>query len=132
MNNQMTRHLFLFALLFSSFSALKAQENKMVEVLTPAEFKKAIEKDTLQLIDVRTAAEFEEGAIPNAMNIDYFLEAEFNAAFEKLDKTQPVYLYCRSGSRSAKSAIRLQELGFEKIYELEGGFMSWPYKSVNN
>jgi rhodanese-related sulfurtransferase len=44
-------------------------------------------------------------------------------AFDKLDKTQPVYIYCRSGNRSAKSAIRLQEMGFEKIYDLEG----WIY-----
>jgi rhodanese-related sulfurtransferase len=52
-------------------------------------------------------------------------------AFDKLDKTQPVYIYCRSGNRSAKSAIRLQEMGFEKIYDLEGWFMAYFFKKAS-
>jgi len=132
MNNQMTIPIVLFAMLLSAFTSIKAQENKWVEILTPFEFKKAIEVDNAQLVDVRTTAEFEEGYIQSALNIDYFLEEEFHMAFDKLDKTQPVFIYCRSGNRSAKSAILLQEMGFEKIYDLEGGFMSWPYESVNN
>lgn len=132
MNNQITIPIVLFAMLLSAFTSITAQENKLVEILTPLEFKKAIEIDNAQLVDVRTAAEFEEGSIQNALNIDYFLENEFHMAFDKLDKTQPVYIYCRSGNRSAKSAIRLQEMGFEKIYDLEGGFMAWPFESVNN
>jgi rhodanese-related sulfurtransferase len=132
MNNEITRHIVLFAVLFSAFSSLKAQENKLVEVLTPTEFKEAIQQKDAQLVDVRTAREFEEGSIQNALNVDYFLEEEFSIAFEKLDKNQPIYIYCRSGNRSAKSAIRLQEMGFQKIYDLEGGFMSWPFESVKH
>jgi rhodanese-related sulfurtransferase len=132
MNNEITRHIVLFAVLFSAFSSLKAQENKPVEVLTPTEFKEAIQQKDAQLVDVRTAREFEEGSIQNALNVDYFLEEEFTIAFDKLDKTQPIYIYCRSGNRSAKSAIRLQEMGFQKIYDLEGGLMSWPFESVKH
>jgi rhodanese-related sulfurtransferase len=132
MNNKITRHIVLFAVLFSAFSSLKAQENKLVEVLTPTEFKEAIQQKDAQLVDVRTAREFEEGSIQNALNVDYFLEEEFSIAFDKLDKNQPIYIYCRSGNRSAKSAIRLQEMGFQKIYDLEGGFMSWPFESVKH
>jgi rhodanese-related sulfurtransferase len=119
-------------MLFSAFSSLKAQENRLVEVLTPTEFKEAIQQKDAQLVDVRTAIEFEKGSIQNALNIDYFLEEEFTVACEKLDKTQPIYIYCRSGNRSAKSAIWLQEMGFQKIYDLEGGFMSWPFESVKH
>jgi rhodanese-related sulfurtransferase len=132
MNNKMTRHIVLFAMLFSAFSSLKAQENKLIEVLTPAEFKEAIQQKDARLVDVRTAKEFEEGSIQNALNVDYFLDEEFSIAFEKLDKNQPIYIYCRSGNRSAKSAIRLQEMGFQKIYDLEGGLMSWPFESVKH
>jgi len=59
----------------------------------------------------------------------YHLFAEneeiFYRSFEKLDKSKPVYLYCRSGNRSKKSADILIELGFSKVYDLNGGFIEW-------
>ncbi|BAO55057.1 rhodanese-like domain-containing protein [Nonlabens marinus] len=118
------------SLVFLSIATLNAQENRILKVLTVTEFKAAIENDDVQLIDVRTRKEFEEGAIKNARNIDYFEEEKFKAQFEKLDKTKPVFLYCRSGNRSNKAANRLLDMGFEKIYDLKGGFMAWPYKEI--
>jgi rhodanese-related sulfurtransferase len=118
--------------LFSAFSSLKAQQNRRVEILTLAKFKEAIETENVQLVDLRTAIEFEKSSIQCAVNTDYFLEEEFTIAFDNLDKTQPIYIYCRYGNRSAKSAIRHQEMGFQKIYDLEGGFMAWPYESIND
>ncbi len=44
---------------------------------------------------------------------------------EKLDKSKPVFLYCKSGKRSSSAANKLEELGFTKIYELEGGMLKW-------
>jgi rhodanese-related sulfurtransferase len=132
MNNKITRHIVLFAVLFSAFSSLKAQQNRRVEILTLAKFKEAIETENVQLVDLRTAIEFEKSSIQCAVNTDYFLEEEFTIAFDNLDKTQPIYIYCRYGNRSAKSAIRHQEMGFQKIYDLEGGFMSWPFESVKH
>jgi rhodanese-related sulfurtransferase len=45
--------------------------------------------------------------------------------FAKLNKNKPVYVYCRSGARSQRAARKLVEMGFLKIYDLEGGYMSW-------
>ena len=42
-----------------------------------------------------------------------------------MDKDKPVYLYCRSGARSQKAARKLIDMGFEKVYDLKGGFMRW-------
>ncbi|NND78860.1 MAG: rhodanese-like domain-containing protein, partial [Maribacter sp.] len=49
----------------------------------------------------------------------------FKQAFEKLDKSKPVYLYCRSGSRSKKAAQKVLDMGFVKVYDLKGGYMRW-------
>jgi rhodanese-related sulfurtransferase len=42
-----------------------------------------------------------------------------------LDKKNPIYLYCRSGNRSKKSADILIKLGFSEVYDLKGGFVEW-------
>ena len=86
----------------------------------------------LQLIDVRTPEEYEAGHLEGATNIDFFSDS-FRAEIEKLDKHKPVLVYCKSGGRSSKSAAIFKELGFTKIYNMEGGITSWNeagYKTV--
>ena len=43
----------------------------------------------------------------------------------KLDKNKPVYMYCRTGSRSRTAARKLLAMGFEKVFDLKGGYMHW-------
>ncbi len=81
-------------------------------------------KSTQQLIDVRTPAEFSEGTLDNAQNID-FLADDFRANIQTLNKNEPVYLFCRSGNRSEKSRNILLEEGFSEVYDLEGGYKAW-------
>ncbi len=95
------------------------------EILDKKTFRKAIQQRNTQLIDVRTPREFKSGHINKAMNVDLFQTSDFIPAFEKLDKKRPVYLYCRSGSRSRKAAQKVLDMGFEKIYDLKGGYMHW-------
>ena len=52
-------------------------------------------------------------------------------AFEGLDKSKPVLVYCASGGRSAKSAKIYKEAGFTKVYNLLGGFRAWSAKGLN-
>ena len=89
-----------------------------------ATFKKTIQSKKVQLVDVRTPAEFEEGKIEGAQNIDV-KNAEFKTMAAKLDPKKPVAVYCRSGARSAKAASILKEMGFKKIYNLDGGYLAW-------
>jgi rhodanese-related sulfurtransferase len=49
----------------------------------------------------------------------------FESEIQKLDKTQPVYVYCRSGARSQKAAEKMVEMGFTQVIDLEGGYLSW-------
>ena len=87
-------------------------------------FAKAIEVEGVQLIDARTPSEFAQGHIPGAVNIDVN-GSSWDAQIEKLDKSRPVAVYCRSGRRSKIAAERLVKQGFEKITELDEGFLSW-------
>lgn len=41
------------------------------------------------------------------------------------DKSTPILVYCRSGRMSAISAKQLEDLGYEKIYDFDGGMKSW-------
>jgi thioredoxin len=77
-----------------------------------------------QILDVRTPEEFTSEHIDKATNINW-LGNDFVANAEKLDKSKPVFVYCKSGGRSAKASAKLAELGFKTIYELQGGIMKW-------
>ena len=59
------------------------------------EFQLLIEREDVQLIDVRKPEEFSQGHIPNAINIDY-LSDDFVASINKLNPQKPVYIYCHS------------------------------------
>lgn len=112
--------IFLFTLFFGN--AQTATKVKTVEVTAFAKEIKTTQKP--QILDVRTPEEFAEGHINNATNIDWQGE-NFVKNAEKLSKNKPVYVYCRSGKRSLKASEKLAELGFKKIYNLDGGFLKW-------
>lgn len=82
------------------------------------------QKSHIQLIDVRTPKEFAEGTIGNAQNIDYLAE-DFSTNILALDKDQPVYVFCRSGNRSEQAREIMLDLGFTKVYDLDGGYNAW-------
>lgn len=111
--------------IFSSIFGMTAQQIEQVKILKPNDYKNAIKNKDVQLIDVRTNKEYNSGYIKSAINVDVFNRKAFVQYFKKLDKNKPVYLYCRSGSRSQTAAKLLVELGFKKIYDLKGGYLNW-------
>ncbi|NND62962.1 MAG: rhodanese-like domain-containing protein [Flavobacteriaceae bacterium] len=111
--------------LFSTIFGSKVQNNDSFEILSPSAFKEAISKSKVQLVDVRTPQEYKGGSIKKAINIDIFQSNSFQEKIQKLDKNQPVYIFCRSGSRSKRAAGLMLKLGFTKIFDLQGGYMAW-------
>jgi rhodanese-related sulfurtransferase len=77
------------------------------------------------IIDVRTEDEFESGKIPGALNIDIYKGQGFIYRVEELDKSKNFYVYCAAGVRSANACGVMQQLGFENVFNLVGGFSNW-------
>lgn len=107
------------------FFSCQSQTAKNIETLEANAFASKIKTTPkAQLIDVRTSEEYNTLHIENAKNIDWFSES-FVSNVSKLDRSQPVFVYCKSGNRSQKAANKLAELGFTKIYDLQGGILKW-------
>jgi len=77
-----------------------------------------------QILDVRTPEEFKQGAIKEAVNINFY-DKNFKDQLGQLDKSKPVMLYCKSGGRSGKTLAILKEMGFSEAYDLIGGYTAW-------
>ncbi|MBF1115507.1 MAG: rhodanese-like domain-containing protein [Solobacterium sp.] len=79
-------------------------------------------KDAL-ILDVRTAAEYESGHIPNAVNLSNE-DIQAGKVDSLKDKSQLIMVYCRSGNRSRQAAQKLAELGYTNVVDF-GGIQSW-------
>jgi len=91
--------------------------------VTPAEAASMIkEKKDLQLIDVRTEAEYADGHLAGAKLIPV---QEIDKRLAEIDKQKPVLLYCRSGHRSGNALKILQDKGYTQVKHLQGGINAW-------
>ena len=90
--------------------------------MTEAEEMMKNEKDYI-ILDVRTVEEYNEGHIPNAINVANETIGEDEIA-ELPDKDQLIMVYCRSGRRSKLAASKLVKLGYTNIVEI-GGIIDW-------
>lgn len=78
----------------------------------------------LLIIDVRTPAEFRDGHLPGARNMDFF-GALFDLQIQSLPKDRPVLLYCRTGRRSAGANDSLDKAGIKNILHMNEGVDAW-------
>ncbi|MCF6224253.1 MAG: rhodanese-like domain-containing protein [Flavobacteriaceae bacterium] len=104
-----------------------SQEQKVVSLISPKDLNE--KNNEIQLVDVRTPEEYAEGYIKNATNIDFF-DDDFAKNMAKLNKSKAIYIYCRGGKRSAKASKQLEEMGFTKVYDLQGGFLNWEKNNL--
>jgi thioredoxin len=79
---------------------------------------------------VRTAEEFAVEHLQKAENVNW-LSNDFTNNIAKYDKSQPVFVYCKSGRRSHQAAEKLAELGFTNIIEMEGGIINWAAEGLS-
>ncbi|MDJ0954028.1 MAG: rhodanese-like domain-containing protein [Acidimicrobiia bacterium] len=80
--------------------------------------------DDLVILDIRTPEEFAAGHLAGAINIDYYA-ADFEARLGELDTNVPYVMYCNSGNRSGNTLPLMDAIGFEEVYELDGGIQAW-------
>jgi len=111
---------------FAWLQACHAQPHPNVKQRDSKQFLKLAQKtEKVQLLDVRTPQEYQGGYIDGASNINVLEGQAFKEAVSSLDKSKKVAVYCRSGKRSMKAANILAEMGFKKIYNLDGGMLQW-------
>lgn len=93
---------------------MNAHRNKGFKSVSSEEFAGIIgDTATVQLLDVRTKEEYEEGHIADALLVDFYSYNFEEQAAAKLSKEKAVAVYCRSGRRSASAAQKLVKLGYE-------------------
>lgn len=105
-----------FSLLFFILIITACSQSKSKHI---TEFSQNNIKNAL-LIDVRTFEEYGLGHLKNSTNVDV-LESNFTSYFDTIPKNKTIYIYCKSGGRSAKAAAKLTELGYNTI-NLIGGY----------
>ncbi|WP_165954270.1 rhodanese-like domain-containing protein [Seongchinamella unica] len=80
--------------------------------------------ESIVLLDVRTEAEYQAGHIKGAQwfprgKIEFYIQGLVE------DPAAKIVLYCRSGGRSALSALTMKEMGYTNVVDLDGGFREW-------
>jgi phage shock protein E len=105
-------------------AAEKKAETK-VQNVKPDEFDKLRKADSAAVVlDVRTKEEYDKGHIAGSKMID-FNGDDFEQQVAKLDKNKTYFVLCASGGRSARACKKMEQLGFSKLYNLEGGMGAW-------
>ena len=78
----------------------------------------------LKILDVRTEEEAAEGMLDDAVVID-IRKDDFEQQLLNLNKSDTYLVYCRSGRRSTTAVEKMAELGFDRVYMMEGGYLDW-------
>ncbi|PWJ71863.1 MULTISPECIES: rhodanese-like domain-containing protein [unclassified Fibrobacter] len=107
--------------------AKPAAENRMAHVKT-VDWAKADEmaKAGAMYLDVRYPDELMKGYVPNAKNIPI---NELLPRMGELPKDKDILIYCRSGRRSEAATNLLMKNGFERVYNVAGGFLAYPQQN---
>jgi len=110
---------------FCGIPQADAEAAKELEVptITATELKTKIDrKDKFVLVDVREPFEYDISRIPGSKLIPL---GELPARLSELDSADDIVLHCKVGGRSAKALRILQEAGFRKLNNLQGGITAW-------
>ena len=107
--------------LWLAMSVAAFGETKKVDV---AEAENLI-SEKVQLLDVRTEEEWNEGHLEGAVRVDYTQKGFTEKVVKAVDPKKPVLVYCRSGNRSGKASKAMEKLGFSEIRDLKGGITAW-------
>lgn len=129
----MKKNIFLLAAFMVMLVIVGCSNNSATEagftVISFEEAKQRLDNDEkIIVLDVRTREEYESGHIPNAILIPVD-NLQQEAEHILIDKGRPIFVYCRSGNRSAVASNILLKLGYSKVHNL-GGINDWPYELV--
>ncbi|MGD0072766.1 MAG: molybdopterin-synthase adenylyltransferase MoeB [Candidatus Binataceae bacterium] len=100
-----------------------------IRQISVEEARRMLESHGVVMLDVRESEERRQGHLPQAIGIPRgFLELRVEESIP--DRKTPIILQCASGTRSLLAARTLREMGYENLYNLEGGFTAWKAKGL--
>lgn len=99
-----------------------AVEEAAYKEVTATEAQAAVEKPSVQFIDVRGEGEFAVRHAPSSRNIPL---ADLEARISELNPTAPTIVICEVGQRSKVAATRLKKAGFTDVSHVTGGIQEW-------
>ena len=115
----MLKHVTFWVLSLLSISAFSSN----VSNISQQELLEA-NSNNLVIVDVRTPEEFQQGHVPNAINVPLSNIID-NPDILASSKEKPIVLYCRSGYRAGKAAEALQKNGHQNLRHLKGDMQAW-------
>lgn len=131
MNRFRTRLLATFVLSGALLLSACGGDTAVADLVSPGEGHVLLAEPPagLVVLDVRTPEEFAESHLAGAININ--VEGpDFASSLGNLDEGAPVFVYCRTGRRSANAISIMKDLDFTELYDLDGGIVSWIHAGL--
>jgi rhodanese-related sulfurtransferase len=122
--------LFILALLVITSCGIHSLTKQGVyQELAPEVYLNYVKDSSVNIIDVRTNAEFEKSHINGAVNVNYF-GGHFKRDLMNLslDTSKATLIYCETQHRSLFVAKKIKKAGFLTIIDLDKGMMNWRKK----
>ena len=118
----------LLAFYSCSQNPANSKTKAIIKDISPSEAYQLVqenaENDDFIIIDVRTPSEYKEGHIKNAININYY-DDNFQSKLSKRNKSKTYLIYCKMGGRSGNALAIMEEIGFQRVYNLSSGIAGW-------
>ncbi len=115
----------IFAVLLVVASFYSCNSDAQNTSMDSKSFEAAMNSGTYQLLDVRTAGEYQSGHLKNSLQADWNNQDQFLDRIKYLDRSKPLLVYCASGVRSGNAAQYLTSNGFKTVTNLKGGLNAW-------
>lgn len=106
-----------------------AASQPSAELVDAQQAQQILQQQNVQVLDIRTPAEFADGHLANARNLDFYA-SDFAEQLKQLDPKAPYVMYCASGRRSAEAHLQMKAMGFEQVYEIQGGYQAWQSQNL--
>jgi rhodanese-related sulfurtransferase len=115
------------ALLATMITSVFAQSSGPVQKISFEVFEEKLKQASPnpQILDTRSAEEFDLDHLIGAVNVTVDDETELQKQFLTLDKKKPVFVYSINNGRSGRVAKKLKSQNFNEVYELPGGISKW-------
>lgn len=94
-----------------------------IENVDAAGVQAALKQPGVQVIDVRTAGEFQMGHLPGAINVPV---DQVSTAAQSWDRAGTYVVYCATGARSTTAVDTMKSMGFTNIKHFAAGIQAWP------